>query len=133
MTELVGGCFCGAVRYLSTAPVIDAGYCHCRICQGTCGAPAVVWISVPAAGFAFTRGNPSAFESSPRGIRYFCPTCGTQVTFRRPDSDEVDINSLSLDDPEAVLPEYHVWINTQLSWFKLQDSLPRYEDDGPDR
>lgn len=133
MTALAGGCFCGAVRYLSRAPVIDAGYCHCRICQRTCGSPAVVWVSVPAQGFAFTQGQPTAFASSHRGIRHFCPTCGTPLTFRRPDSDEVDMTVLSLDDPEAVPPEYHVWTVSQVSWHVLGDRLPRYADDGPDR
>ncbi|HEY9738841.1 MAG TPA: GFA family protein [Trichocoleus sp.] len=129
MANLTGGCFCGAVRYHSQLPVIDASYCHCRICQHTCGAPVVAWVSVPAAGFSFTQGSPMAFESSAKGTRHFCSTCGTQLTFRHPNSAEVDITSASLDNPAAISPEFHVWTSRQLPWLVMGDALPRHEAD----
>ena len=39
--DLEGGCFCGAIRYKVEGPPLDAGYCHCRMCQRTTAAPAV--------------------------------------------------------------------------------------------
>lgn len=128
-----GGCFCGAVRYVCAGPVIDAGYCHCSICRKISGAPVMTWMSVPRDSLQFTTGKPAAFASSPVGIRQFCVICGTHLAFHRPSGAEVDITLMSLDDPTAILPEYHVWVADALPWFHLSDRLPRYADDGPDR
>jgi hypothetical protein len=29
--------------------------------------------------------------------------------------------------PERVTPEYHIWVQYQLSWLKLADDLPSYK------
>ncbi|HEY9888001.1 MAG TPA: GFA family protein [Candidatus Obscuribacterales bacterium] len=130
---LTGGCYCGAVRYRSSATPLDAGFCHCTICQRLGAAPAIAWVSVPQAGFAFTQGTPQTFASSPQGRRHFCPTCGTQLTFTRPDGQEVDITVTTLDDASAIAPDYHIWTAHQHPWLQLCDRLPRYADHGPDR
>lgn len=133
MSPLKGGCLCGAVRYQITATPIDAGYCHCRLCQKASGAPVVTWVTLPIKEFAFTKGTATAYKSSPRGIRHFCQICGTQLTFQKAqDPTTIDISLCSLDDPEAIRPQYHIWTASQLNWFEVADTLPRYEDDGPD-
>jgi hypothetical protein len=62
---LTGGCLCGAVKYRISAAPLDAGYCHCRLCQKSSGAPTLAWLTVPIHGFAYTHGNPTRFHSSP--------------------------------------------------------------------
>ena len=37
---LTGGCNCGAIRFEVTAPLVDAGYCHCTRCQRRTGTAA---------------------------------------------------------------------------------------------
>ena len=44
--DRVGGCLCGAVRYRLTSAPFDTGYCHCRMCQRTAGAPVMVFSTV---------------------------------------------------------------------------------------
>ncbi|HVP27782.1 MAG TPA: GFA family protein [Myxococcota bacterium] len=133
MTDLSGGCLCGELRYRITAAPESAGYCHCRLCQRSSGAPVLAWASVPAAGFAWERGAPREHRSSERGIREFCAHCGTQIRFRRPGAPRlVDVNLGSLDDPAAVRPEYHIWTSSRVPWLALEDGLPRYDGDGPD-
>ena len=130
--SLDGGCLCGAVRY-HFARLRDAGYCHCRLCQRSSGAPVLAWATVPIDQFCYTKGAPRAFRSSERGMREFCATCGTQVTFRRLEGPStVDVNIATLDEPGAVEPEYHIWVASRLPWFETRDDLPRYMDDGPD-
>jgi hypothetical protein len=123
-----GGCLCGKVRFRVTAPPIDSGYCHCRMCQKNSGAPVVAWISVPASGFSWIAGQPGTYQSSAEGRRQFCGACGSYLVFlskRFP--DEVSVNTASFDDPEAFPPEMHIYTASQISWLHIDDGLPRYE------
>jgi len=128
-----GGCLCGALRYVAGKP-IDAGYCHCRICQRSSGAPVLAWASFPVDGFAYQQGSPSLYRSSPNAHREFCGVCGTQIAFRdQKTATTVDINIASLDDPASLKPEYHIWTGSRIPWFDTTDDLPRFEGEGPDR
>jgi hypothetical protein len=129
---LSGGCLCGALRYEISARPVDAGYCHCRICQRLSGAPAMVWVSVPTEGFGYTAGAPRVHHSSHWGQREFCARCGSQLLFRtREPAATLDINLPTLDDPEALQPRRHVWVASRLSWFSTADALPEHSGDGP--
>jgi hypothetical protein len=131
---LTGGCLCGAVKYRISAAPLDAGYCHCRLCQKSSGAPTLAWLTVPIHGFAYTHGNPTRFHSSPHSQREFCGLCGTQLAFRRSRlARTVDITLASLHSPDRVQPEYHIWTQSQRPWLEISDSLPRHEDAGPDQ
>ena len=130
---LRGACLCGALEYRLTLPRIDAGYCHCRICQRSSGAPVLAWLTVPVAGFAYTKGRPVEFASSVHSHREFCGRCGTQIAFRRSSAPRtLDVTVASLEDPSAVAPEYHIWHRSRIAWFETADDLPRHEDAGPD-
>lgn len=124
-----GGCLCGRVRFRVTAPAIDTGYCHCRMCQKNSGAPAVAWATFPAGSFSWTAELPATYQSSPEARRQFCPHCGSYMVFlsdRFP--DEVSINTASFDDPEAFPPDMHIFVSTRISWLHLDDGLPEYEE-----
>jgi len=128
----MGGCLCGNLRY-AVREKIDAGYCHCRICQRSSGAPVLAWATFPIAGFAYTKGEPGVYRSSPTGVREFCATCGTQIAFRGASTPtRLDINLASLDEPGSISPEYHIWGESRIPWFEIADDLPRYPDEGPD-
>jgi len=130
---LTGGCHCGTLRYRAD-DIVDTGYCHCRICQHTAGAPVLAWATIPAASYRLERGTPTVYKSSARGERHFCGRCGTQILFKyQGESKTVDINIASFDDPAAVAPEYHIWTQSRIPWFDTKDTLRRFEDDGPDR
>lgn len=127
----MGGCLCGELRYEARDP-IDAGYCHCRLCQRSSGAPVLAWAGIPSESFSYSAGSPASFRSSAHGVRDFCPRCGTQIAFRDTGATtRVDVNIATLDDPAAVEPEYHIWIASGVPWLHIDDALPRYADDGP--
>jgi hypothetical protein len=77
-----------------------------------------------------TKGCPKQYKSSNKGIREFCPTCGSQLFFRDvlpPDSSEapaIDIATASLDDPDILPPKGHIYAATMRPWLKLADGLP---------
>ena len=129
---LEGGCLCGRVRYRVSLAPIDSGYCHCRMCQRSSGAPLQATAEIPVAGFAFIQGEARAYRSSAKAVRHFCPDCGSQLTFRMADNPTyVSINTPTLDQPEALPPRMHIWRESRMSWFEVRDDLPRHDREGP--
>lgn len=127
-----GGCLCGALRYESSADPADAGYCHCRMCQSISGSSVLPWASFAVDGFSYTQGEPKVYRSSEQGQREFCGNCGSQIAFRATDRrDFVEINTGTLDDPESVRPQYHIWYDSRVAWFEIDDDLPRYAQSAP--
>ena len=132
-TRLTGGCLCKTIRFRVVGDPLDAGYCHCSLCRRSAGAPVMAWGTFPVAAFAFTRGKPGVFHSSRRALREFCKRCGTQLTFRKVGGAAlVDVNLVTLDDPERIKPQYHIWTGNRLRWFDTRDKLPRHRAAGPD-
>jgi hypothetical protein len=122
-----GGCLCGAVRYRLTVAPSDAGYCHCRMCQRSSGAPVMAFATVPVGDFQVTRGDPRRRRSSGFGERWFCGDCGSPLAMRvdhQPDT--IDFTVASLDDPCAAPPGFHIWTRSHVPWFEVRDDLPRY-------
>lgn len=127
-----GGCFCGFVRYRAGSTASNETSCHCSICRRSSGAPFVAWFTVSVGEFHFTAGTPASFRSSEHGTRTFCPRCGTPLTFRSSRvSDEVDVTTCSLDDPERLPPKDHTRTNSKLSWVRLDDDLPSFQEARP--
>ena len=133
-TTLNGGCFCGRIRYEVTGTPFHETNCHCAICRGTTGAPAVAWFSIERSEFRFTEGEPTRFKSTRRGTRAFCPNCGTQLTFETEDfPTEVDVTISSLDDPDSVRPKDQTWTSSKVSWVALDHRMPQYRGGAPGR
>ena len=69
---LTGGCFCKAIRYEARGTPCHETNCHCSICRRTTGAPLVSWFSVRSPDFRITKGEPTLFNSTEKGVRSFC-------------------------------------------------------------
>jgi len=129
---LEGGCLCGQVRYRVVGAPVDAGYCHCRLCQRASGAPVLAWATFSGSAFSYQGAMPALFRATPGAQREFCPNCGTQLAFRSDQHPEwVDVTLASLDDPNRIAPEYHIWTDSRIRWLHIDDVL-RYSDAGPD-
>ncbi len=124
---LCGGCLCRAVRYECSAAIESAALCHCESCRRASGAHVVAWFSVRAESFRFTHGSPREFASSPAVRRTFCAQCGSPLSYwHRDSSDIIDVTVASLDEPAAVTPECHVWLQDAVRWESTCADLPRY-------
>lgn len=97
-----GGCQCGALRFRAEALRRDAHVCHCRMCQKAGGNLFMAFVGVEAADFAWTRGTPGAFRSSPHVARGFCPACGTPLFYRHDDSSYLAVAIGAFDRPETI-------------------------------
>ncbi|HET9629842.1 MAG TPA: GFA family protein [Novosphingobium sp.] len=112
--DLTGGCYCGAVRYRAAGPIGRKMLCYCRECQMASGGAGTVGLFVPAAGFAYTQGEPARYTRPDldRAVtREFCGTCGTPLATRSPGIGErVVIRPGTLDDPSLFgMPDFVVW------------------------
>lgn len=120
-----GGCLCARVRFRVTAAPLDSGYCHCRMCQRNSGAPAVAWVTFPAAGFEWIAGKAAEYASSTHAVRSFCATCGSYlVYFSARSPEEISVNTASLDMPAAFPPRKHIFVESRIPWFHTDDDLP---------
>jgi hypothetical protein len=87
----------------------------------------VTWATFDTADVAFNGDSPGRYSTRPKVTRTFCTTCGTQLTYHHEDApEEIDLTVCSLDDPEALTPEDHVWCDRMLSWVRPGDGLPRF-------
>ena len=128
--RLTGGCLCNAIRYECMEPPCDVHYCHCRLCQRAFGNVFAVFGSLPISALSFMRGTPQLYRSTPYAERGFCSACGTPLTFRYLRSEWIAIAIGSLDHPDAVRPEMHWGIESQVPWLALHDDLPRKPIEG---
>ena len=47
------------------------------------------------------------------------------------DAEEVDVTVCSFDQPAAVTPEDHTWVEDRLPWIHTTDDLPSYGQSRP--
>jgi hypothetical protein len=124
---LMGGCFCGSVRYESGRPLYAPTLCHCRSCQRASGAHAVGWYTVRPDTWRVTAGGLVERQSSLGVWRGYCANCHSPLTYRvatRP--LEIDVTIASLDDPGAVAPADHIYMADAAAWDEPSDGLPQF-------
>jgi hypothetical protein len=129
-TPSEGGCLCGAIRYRASGAPRVKTICHCRSCRLASGAPSVAWVVWSASDFAFTRGQPARFESSPGIERTFCGQCGTPLTYRRiAEPATIDVTTVTLDAANDFAPTTEIWTGHKLSWEPVNDAIPQYPEE----
>jgi hypothetical protein len=131
---ITGGCYCGEIRYESAEPPLRRGMCHCRMCQRWTGAAAVMGLIFHLDHFAFTRGAPRIFMTSPILERHFCGTCGTTLGHHYVVGDNSNVQFIcigTVDHPERFQgPQQHFGIESHLSnWILLDEEANRIRAD----
>ena len=126
---LVGGCQCGAVRYQVNGTPQHVALCHCSDCRKSAGAPMVIWAAFAEAEFTLVQGELTTFNSSGSTMRSFCPTCGTGIAYRNAEllPGIVDIQSATLDDPDALPAGAHIQVAERIGWMAEAHHLPEFQ------
>lgn len=129
MTNVTGGCQCGAVRYELNGPPRRASICHCRMCQRATGSYFAPLANVELSNFTITVGELAIYASSPVAERGFCVKCGSPLTFRYTELDDISVTIGSLDEPDRAKPGKQFGIEAQtVHWHDLAN-LPGYSTD----
>jgi hypothetical protein len=130
LSNVQGGCLCGAIRYRARAAPLSLASCHCAICRRASAAPFVAWATYRSADIVFVQGIPARYASSKRAERTFCARCGTPLTFQFvADPEHIDVTICSMDEPERFAPERHIWTRRRLPWVNLSDGLPQHPEE----
>ncbi len=131
MTELSGGCLCGAVRYRAMSPPLMAGHCYCTDCRRTGGTSHSTHVVVPQESFALS-GQVRCFEKPADSghliTRCFCPECGTSLYSRNAAMPGmVFLLASGLDEPDRVEPAMTVYAARAPGWALLDRSHPVFD------
>ena len=126
MTQITGGCQCGAIRYSAELKPETAHLCHCRMCQKAAGNYFMPLAGASDGTFKLTRGAMSWFRSSDPVRRGFCSACGTPLIFESVGTNFLYVTLGSLDDPSAIKPVDQSGIEARVPWF---DQLPHIREE----
>lgn len=86
------------------------------------------FVHFPVAHFSWIGDQPTRFRSSEYAERGFCSKCGSTLSMHEQVlGDRVQVALGSLDEPERVRIQDHVWTQDSIPWFKITDELPRFE------
>lgn len=74
-------------------------------------------------------GETSVYASSESGRRHFCIQCGTGLFYSNHEMlpGLVDVQTGTLDDPEALPAQAHIQTAERLAWMKEAHKLPEFE------
>ena len=131
MSDIEGGCACGAVRFKITGDLAGSGVCHCRACQYATGGPPNYVVLAPKMGFSITKGTPKVHTTtSDTGSevgRAFCAECGTPIyTLTAPMVPFYPVKVGALDDPSDFKPQIHLYTEAAQPWHLMHEGLPQF-------
>jgi hypothetical protein len=88
----------------------------------------VSWAAVKRADFKLI-GEPQIYQSSEHATRAFCGHCGTGLFYVNEVAlpDLVDVQTATLDDPDALAPRLHVQVAERIGWMKTAHELPAFD------
>lgn len=124
-----GQCLCGAIKYELSGKPITVALCHCRDCQRAAGAPMVTWAMFPETALSITKGQPKTINSSGTAMRSFCANCGSGLFYRNAEilPGIVDVQTATLDDPEAFAPIAQIQTAERMNWLPHIHELTEFE------
>jgi hypothetical protein len=134
--HLTGRCNCGAVQYEITAPLVSAGYCHCKRCQRRSGAGATANAVAQHGSVHILEGDSALVAWDPGDgtfLKEFCGVCGSHLFARNPhDPFDRKVRLGPLDGDPGVRPARHSFAAYAPVWEPIaDDGLPRFDERPP--
>ncbi len=129
-TALEGHCTCGDVRYRLTRAPLVVHCCHCRWCQRESGASFALNAMIEMEYLELVAGEPEAVvtpSASGKGQKVLrCPRCRVALwSHYAGGGDWVGFVRVgTLDDPDALPPDVHIFIASKQPWVVLPPGVP---------
>jgi hypothetical protein len=129
-TTLEGRCTCGGLRYRLTSRPLFVNCCHCRWCQRESGSAFAVNALIEHDRVECVAGEPEVVETpsnSGKGQRISrCPACRVAVWSTYAGAGELVrfIRVGTLDTPDALPPDIHIFTLSKQPWVVLPEGVP---------
>jgi len=131
MSELVGSCLCGGVRFEVAEPFLMLSYCHCTNCKKLSGGGGTANGRARTAAIRVLEGEGllRTYQPSEGTAKTFCSACGSNLFGGGwPESEQASVRLSAIDSPLDQKPELHNYVRSLASWEVLpDDGLERYE------
>jgi len=127
--KLLGGCFCGQVRYEINSALKNARCCHCSRCRKAFSGAGSAYTEVEANSFRWKSGESLLvnFKSNSEWGRSFCGKCGTSICGTH--KGEVHGITLgSLDGDPDIQIQMHIFVGSKASWDHIGGTAPQYKE-----
>ena len=135
---LIGGCCCGAVRFVLRAPPLSVQHCHCETCRKTTGTFFKSGAVVRKADVQISGNeNVTGYRASPSFERCFCRICGGHV-YSYEDSVTVfmylSVAAIDGGKHPGHPPgsESHIYVGSKAEWEVIGDGHPQHLKTSPD-
>ena len=125
-----GGCTCRHVRYRMNTRPLFVHCCHCRWCQRETGAAFALNAMIEADRVELLAGQPEMVatpSASGKGQKIWrCPKCRIAVWSNYPGAGDAVrfVRVGTLDDPDAMPPDIHIFTMSKQPWVVLPDGVP---------
>jgi hypothetical protein len=121
---LHGACLCGANRFSLAGPMGEVWGCHCRQCRKTSGHFSASF-DADLAQVIWAARSVHQHVSPTGGIRSFCPTCGSGLTFES--AAETSVEAGVIDNPTGGRLTRHIFVAQKGDYYVLEDGLPQVD------
>jgi hypothetical protein len=126
-----GGCACGAIRYRLTSDPLFTHCCHCLNCQRQTGSAFVINLLIESDRVELRAGDPQPVDvprddGSKQRI-YRCRNCDVAVFSEYGRPDVWFVRGGTLDEPDSVRPDVHIYTRSKVSWLTLPESVPAFD------
>ena len=131
-----GGCLCGAIRYVVTAPLAQISACHCTHCRRISGAGCSHNAIFEPTALTFTQGVPKRYvdraDGGNRLYRFFCADCGSSIMSQREKVPEIVVLKVGTPDDASGLTLYRdVWTDSALPWVHIDGATEHHPRNRP--
>jgi hypothetical protein len=126
---LVGGCWCGAVRYRVADAFLYAANCHCSRCRAATGTAFKAFAGIERDRLEITDGADRLLVVGQDDLNDTrCEACGSLLFSVVRDGAYVHVALGSLVDAPTIRPTEHIFVGSKAPWFEITDDLPQFEE-----
>jgi len=132
MQPLTGSCLCGKLKYTCNSEPLFTAVCHCRTCQKSTSSAFSVVVGVQRDDVTIGGSTLTTYEglgdSGQPTHRHFCARCGSTIMAEMAAKPDLAfIAAGTLDHPEALNPQLHVYWRDHQPWLETLDTLPQHD------
>ncbi|WP_146345944.1 GFA family protein [Phaeobacter marinintestinus] len=123
---VTGRCYCGATTFSSAQGPSVVTYCHCQDCRRSTGAPVGAFAAFATKNVRFSPERGTPVSINPGVNRWYCQTCHSPLAATYdylPGMIYIPLGTI--DQADDLQPQLHSHDDRRLSWFHIDDHLPR--------